>query len=98
MSNKFMISDFYCTKCGRKGINIPRKVGKYREAGHLKRLYCIYCKSEQNHVEIRPFHSDYNYEDFLLEMQYHNFDEDGNRKETYRIFRGHLKQEGLVHG
>ena len=60
-------SDFYCTKCGRKGIPIARKVGKQREAGHLKKLYCMYCKEEINHAEIRPF-GDYNYEDFKLEF------------------------------
>ncbi len=35
------ISEMYCTECGKSGIEIPRKVGKEREAGHLKSLYCI---------------------------------------------------------
>ena len=46
-------SEFYCTCCGRKGIPIPRKKGSEREAGHLKKLYCIYCKEEVNHIECR---------------------------------------------
>ena len=41
-------------------------------------------------------YSDYNYEDFQLEIKYHNFDEEGNRKEPYRIFRGNLKKKGLI--
>ena len=65
-------SDFYCTRCGRKGIPIARKVGKQREAGHLKKLYCMYCKEEINHAEIRPF-GDYNYEDFKLEFDLGRF-------------------------
>ena len=27
-------SDFYCLKCGKKGIPIARKIGSQREAGH----------------------------------------------------------------
>ena len=73
----FTLSEFYCTECGNKGINIVRKNGQQREAGHLKNLYCIHCKKETNHVEIRPF-GDYNYEDFKLEYELGRF-VDGNR-------------------
>ena len=41
-------------------------------------------------------YDDYNREDFQLEMEYHNFDEEGNRKKPYGIFRGELKQKGLI--
>lgn len=70
-------SDFYCTKCGNKGIPIARKIGSQREAGHLKKLYCMYCKEEVNHAEVRPFGS-YNYEDFKLEFDLGRF-VDGNK-------------------
>lgn len=70
-------SEFYCTKCGRRGIPIARRVGKQREAEHLKRLYCIFCKEEVNHAEIRPF-GEYNYEDFKLEFDLGRFVE-GNK-------------------
>lgn len=89
------ISNMYCTCCGKKGMSIPRN-NKFRKSGHLKKLYCIYCGAEKNHVEIRPIYSDYNYEDFELEMKYHNFNNDGSRKEPYRIFRGNLKKEGII--
>lgn len=89
----FSISKMYCVNCHREGISIPRRNGKYREAGHLKNLYCVYCKENHNHVEIKPISSDYNYEDFLLEIEYHNFDEEGNRKKPYRIFRSELFQQ-----
>lgn len=94
--NNFVISEMYCCKCGNKGLTIPRKSNKYKEPGHLKKIYCIYCKCEWNHVEIRPIYSDYNYEDFKLEIEYNNFDKNGNRKEPYRIFRGNLKQKGVI--
>ena len=89
-------SKFFCTKCGKEGLPVHRKKGQERKGGHLKKLYCIYCGAEKNHVEIRPFYSDYNYEDFQLEMKYHNFDDEGNRKEKYTIFRGNLKKKGLI--
>ena len=92
----FTMSKMYCTKCGREGVPIARIIGKYREPGHLKKLYCIYCKGEYNHVEIRPMYSDYNYEDFLLEMKYNNFNSKGERNIPYRIFRGNLKKEGII--
>ena len=95
-NNNFIISRMFCRNCGKEGIPITRKFGHYRKAGHLKKLYCIYCGKEWNHAEVRPMYSDYNYEDFKTELKYNNFDENGNRKKPYRIFRGELKQEGLI--
>lgn len=95
-NNDFMISRMFCCNCGREGMPITRKPGHYRKAGHLKKLYCIYCGKEWNHVEIRPMYDDYNREDFQLEIKYHNFDEDGNRKEPYKIFKNNLKKEGII--
>ena len=51
----FTINTFVCTKCGNKGIPISRKQSKQRESGHLKKLYCVHCKEETNHIEIRDF-------------------------------------------
>lgn len=65
-------SDFYCTECGNKGIPIMRRPGGQREAGHLKNLYCIHCRKETNHAEIRPFGS-YTYEDFEMEFRLGRF-------------------------
>lgn len=93
---KVSISEMYCTKCGKRGISIPRKDNSYREPGHLKKIYCIYCNKEQNHVEIRPLYGDYNYNDFQLEMKYNNFDEEGNRKESYKTFRAKLIQKEII--
>lgn len=65
-------SDFYCTKCGRKGIPIVRRAGQQREAGHLKKLFCLYCQEETNHAEVRPFGA-YNVEDFREEFELGRF-------------------------
>lgn len=85
-------SEFYCTNCGKKGIPIARKTGKQREAGHLKHLYCIYCKKDWNFAEVRPF-GEYNYEDFEIEYHYGNFDAEGNRIMPYKQFIAKIKEE-----
>lgn len=88
MRNQRLIeSEFYCTRCGSRGIPVQRKIGQEREAGHLKKLFCLKCKQDQNHVECKPW-TKYTHDDFLVEMEYHNFDKDGNRIRTY----GQLKE------
>lgn len=74
-TKNFTISDFYCTKCGNKGVPIPRRDSRIREKGHLKRLYCIYCKEVVNHVEIRACDT-YSYEDFKKDFETGKFKED----------------------
>jgi hypothetical protein len=78
MSRNITTSDFYCTKCGRKGIPLARKQGQQREPGHLKRLYCLACGEETNHAEVRGIGSAYTKEDFMLEFALGRF-VDGNR-------------------
>lgn len=92
---KFTTSEFYCCKCGNRGIPIARINGKEREAGHLKKLYCLHCKTEWNHAECKPF-SHYDYNDFLMEFREGNFDEEGNRKMTYGELRSKLNSEGRL--
>ena len=65
--NRINLSDFYCTKCGQKGLTLPRKDGRLKEKGHLKKLYCLHCKEENNHVEIKNCGS-YTYQDFYDEF------------------------------
>ncbi len=84
------LSDFYCTKCGHKGIPIIR-AAKVREPGHLKKLFCLYCGNEENMVEIKQ-NGKYTLEDFLLEFQNGNF-ENGERKLPYKQFISELKKK-----
>ncbi len=53
--NSYDSHDFYCMKCGRKGIPLPRKRGLQHEKFHRKKLYCLSCKEEVNHVECRTY-------------------------------------------
>lgn len=45
--------DFYCMNCGNKGIPLSRNVGFQHSKFHRKKLYCVYCRQEYNHVECR---------------------------------------------
>ena len=57
---------FYCINCGNKGIPLMRRQGFKHEGMHRKKLYCITCRQEVNHVEcktpdeVEEFH--YNFE------------------------------------
>ena len=53
MRKKTMLHEFYCIKCGNKGIPIQRKASSQRNKLHKKKLYCIYCKEQINHIECR---------------------------------------------
>ena len=80
--------EFYCTQCGsRQLFNVPRPTAKQRPAGHLKKMFCFHCKTEKNFVECKPYATKYNYQDFLLEFYGGNFDEKGNRKKDYGLFK-----------
>ena len=81
-----VMSEFYCTQCSQKGLPIWRRTGAEREGGHLKKIYCLNCKKETNHVECKPF-TKYSYEDFKTEYEYGNFDETGKRIRTYKELR-----------
>ncbi len=70
----FTISEFYCIKCGNKGMPIARSNGNQREGGHMKKLYCITCKRQVNHVEIKPF-SEYDYDRFISDYNDGKFKE-----------------------
>jgi hypothetical protein len=46
---------FYCMKCGRKGIPLARKEGHQHKSFHRKKLYCVFCKEEVNHIECKNY-------------------------------------------
>ena len=81
------MSEFYCTQCGNKGIPIFRQRGKEREAGHLKKLFCLHCQKEVNHCEVKPW-TKYDYKDFKTEFEYGNFSEQGLRIRPYGELKG----------
>jgi hypothetical protein len=46
---------FYCINCGQRGIPLSRPQGFKHEKMHRKKLYCVTCKCEVNHVECKTF-------------------------------------------
>ena len=46
-------NDFYCINCGNKGLPVHRNRGHMHKSFHRKKLYCIYCKTDVNHIEIK---------------------------------------------
>lgn len=63
---KYDESEFYCIKCGNRGIPLPRPHGHQRKQFHRKKLYCIHCKQEVNHIECKT-EADIN--DFKIEFK-----------------------------
>lgn len=86
--SKMTFNEFYCTQCGKRSFDLPRKRGREREPGHLKKIFCNNCCKSTNHVEIKPYAQNYSYDDFVIEYEYGNFDTSGNRIMKY----GELKQ------
>lgn len=70
----FTISSCYCTQCGNM-VTVSRPMAKQREKGHLKRIYCVNCKKEINHYEVRAFDSDFSYAEFMEEIKNGKFEE-----------------------
>lgn len=94
-NNNFAESEFYCTKCGKKGIPVLRRKGQEREAGHLKKLFCLNCQQECNHAECKPY-SHYDYEDFKNEFENGNFNNEGLRILPYGAFKEKMRKGAII--
>ena len=53
MAKNYQTHRFFCIKCGKEGIPLPRRQGHKHKRFHRKKLYCPYCKVEINHIECR---------------------------------------------
>lgn len=49
----FDIHSFWCMRCGRRGIPLPRPLSRTKERFHRKKMYCIFCGLTINHVECK---------------------------------------------
>jgi len=90
----FEQSEFYCVKCGKRGMPCFRNKGQKREKGHLKKLYCIYCNDTINHIEIKPDER-YSFEDFKMEYEYGNFNDKQERIYTINQLKEMVKNGKL---
>ena len=94
MSGFSLESEFYCCKCGTKGIPIASKKGKAREAGNLKKLYCLKCGKETNHAECKEF-THYSKADFDFGGEDGKFHESQNCILDYGLCRNKMHNEGV---
>ena len=46
---------FFCISCGNKGIPLARRQSYQHGKHHRKKLYCIYCQCEVNHIECKTY-------------------------------------------
>ena len=52
-NSKTILHNFYCINCGNKGIELMRQQSHKHSKHHRKKLYCIHCQCEVNHVECK---------------------------------------------
>ena len=52
MNEKIHYTDLVCLNCGNI-VTIQRIVGRFKNIGHIKDLYCSVCKSTQKHYEVQ---------------------------------------------
>lgn len=45
--------EFYCMKCGNRGIPLSRNRGHQHGRFHRKKIFCLYCQQEVNHIECK---------------------------------------------
>ena len=49
----FVEHNFYCINCGSRGIPLSRKKGHQHGRFHRKKMYCVKCREEINHIECK---------------------------------------------
>jgi transposase-like protein len=49
--NDATIAYYKCPEC-KKVLSVPRQIGRRRERGHKKDLWCPFCKAERTFVEM----------------------------------------------
>ena len=85
MKKKMKSSTMKCTQCGTE-YTIQRVVGKEKECGHLKKVWCVKCRKDTNHVELGAH---YFRQDYYMEVLTNNFSPEGEREKSL----GELKKE-----
>lgn len=77
-TDNFTMHDFYCIKCGNKGLSLPRR--RTKEKYHRKKLFCFICKEEINHVEIKSWEEK---EEFLSEYREGKYKNEVAKEESF---------------
>ncbi len=77
------VSRFFCTQCGKAQF-LMRKQSLQKEKGHLKKLYCPFCKNHCNHYEVREYDLEFDYDAFMTKVKNKEFplEDTNNEKEN----------------
>ncbi len=86
MGRKMVTHDFYCICCGKKGIPVARNRGHQHGKLHMKKLFCLTCQKEVNHVECK------NYEDVL---EFREKFERGDYEDAAKESISHVRDSGV---
>ena len=49
--NDNVIMSYQCKYCGNK-VTVPRQLGRLRGVGHIKDMWCPFCKENSKFIEI----------------------------------------------
>ena len=71
---------FRCIKCANKGIPLMRNKGFQHGKFHRKKLYCVHCKTDVNHIEIK---SEEELEEFLKNWEDRVYHEEAENSLAY---------------
>lgn len=58
-------NQFYCMRCGRCVMTLPRARGRQRERFHRKKLWCPWCQKELNCVEVKNYEEEQEFKDLF---------------------------------
>lgn len=68
--------DLVCLSCGNVNV-IQRKIGNLKKQGHIKTMYCPFCKTINQHYEVRDVSS------FIYKYAYSDYNTlDNNTKKV----------------
>ena len=49
--NDNIIMSYQCNHCGKK-VTVPRQIGRQRGIGHIKDMWCPFCKADSKFREV----------------------------------------------
>lgn len=63
--NNYETHKFFCIRCANEGIPLMRNQGHQHSQFHRKKLYCLNCKAEINHIECKTLDDIYTFKEMF---------------------------------
>ena len=94
-NGKMIINDFYCMNCGHKNMSLSRRNSHQHGRFHRKKMYCVFCKQEVNHIECKSYEDVLEFKENFENGVYKDEAQDSlSYVRTSRIRQDDLRQEG----